>query len=67
MYKYYKKILNKVVEYANIVEDIEDEYYGLFESLEKKFSINNFTFTGEQLTDFVWILSAKLDEGGACA
>ncbi len=64
MYKDYKKILNKVVEYANIVED---EYYGLFESLEKKFLINNFTFTGEQLTDFVWILSAKLDEGGACA
>lgn len=44
----------------DIVEEIEDEYYGLFDELRKKFKQRKFTFKGEQLTKFVWIFCASL-------
>jgi putative AdoMet-dependent methyltransferase len=46
---------------SNIIEEIEDEYYGLFDDLKKSFRKEGFNFKGEQLTDFVWIFRACLD------
>lgn len=43
-----------------IVEEIEEEYYGLFDDLSKSFRKNGFSFKGGQITDFVWIFRAQL-------
>ena len=48
---------------GDIVDDIEDEYYGLFDELSNSFRREEFVFSGEQLTPFVWIFCAILTDG----
>jgi len=48
---------------GDVVGDIEDEYYGLFDALSNSFQQEGFTFRGEQLTPFVWIFRALLTDG----
>lgn len=59
---YEKKIKQNLIKEGkeNMVRDIEDEYYGLFDDLNKKFNEMGFEFKGEQLTEFVWIFCAFL-------
>ena len=47
---------------SDIVEDVEDEYYGLFDDLGCSFGREGFAFRGEQLTPLGWILRACLPE-----
>lgn len=47
---------------STMVEDIEDEYYGLFDDLSKLFRREGFSFEGEQITTFVWIFRACLED-----
>jgi putative AdoMet-dependent methyltransferase len=48
---------------GDIVDDIEDEYYGLFDELSNSFQQEGFAFHGEQITPFVWIFCALLTDG----
>lgn len=42
----------------NVVQEIEEEYYGMFEDLKSKFEKEGFVFTGERITKFVLIFAA---------
>jgi putative AdoMet-dependent methyltransferase len=57
-----KAIKEKLIQNGKtkMIAEIEDEYYSRFEDLRKKFETHGFSFSGEQLTDFVWILCATL-------
>jgi len=46
----------------DVIEAIEDEYFGSFDELNKVFRGEGFSFRGEQLTPFVWIFQAILSE-----
>ena len=48
---------------GDIIDVIEDEYFGLFDDLRKCFARKGFDFRGEQLTPFVWIFCALLTDG----
>ena len=48
---------------GDIVEDIEDEFYGMFDDLKNLFRREGFTFHGEQLTHFVWVFCALIRDG----
>ena len=43
-----------------ILEEIEDEYFGYFDEIKEVFSREGFNSKGEQLTDSVWIICASL-------
>jgi putative AdoMet-dependent methyltransferase len=47
---------------TDVIEVIEDEYFGSFDDLSKAFNTEGFSVHGEQLTPFVWILRAMLSE-----
>lgn len=55
----FKELLKKERK-SEIIKEIEDEYYGLFDDLREAFIKEGFRFRGEQLTDFVWIFCASL-------
>ena len=46
----------------DIVDTIEDEYFGSFENSCESFHEEGFTFHGKQLTPFVWIFRACLTD-----
>lgn len=57
-----KKIKEELIRKGkqDMIDAINDEYYGLFDSLKKKFIHAGFRFKGERLTKFVWIFYASL-------
>lgn len=57
-----KKIKEELIRKGkqDIIDAINDEYYGFFDNLRKKFTHAGFKFEGEQLTEFVWIFRASL-------
>lgn len=61
--KFYEKKIKKILIKKGrneIVNEIKDEYYGLFDVLKIIFNKMGFEFKGEQLTEFVWIFYAFL-------
>ncbi len=58
-----KLIKDKLVKSGKIdlVNEIEDEYLGLFDDLRQSFSREGFVFQGEQLTEAVWILGTSIN------
>lgn len=46
---------------TDLVNEIEDEYLGLFDDLKQLFEREGFVFRGEQLTEAVWILGAEIN------
>ncbi len=47
----------------DILDAIEDEYFGLFDVLRLQFTQAGFRFSGMQLTSLVWIFKAVFDPG----
>jgi putative AdoMet-dependent methyltransferase len=46
--------------HPEIPEEYADEYPGYYDDLEKVFTASGFTFDGEQLTQAIWIIRARL-------
>jgi len=45
---------------GDVADALDEEYPALFTDLEETFCREGYTFGGEQLTGFVWILCARL-------